>query len=492
MKRLFILCLIFYVNIAYSKTIIVENSTPINNLSQAVKTAIAGDTILFRAGVYPGGEYISNLKGTNNKKIYIIAENNDVLIKGGNTAWQISDPENLLIKGFRFEGQSANGVNIDDAGTYNTPATYIDIIDCKFGKINASGNNDLLKLSGIDNLKIENCEFYDASAGGSMIDMVGCHNVEIYDNSFVNAGSNAIQAKGGTKDVIIQRNYFNKCGQRAINIGGSTGLEFFRPLNANYESANIYVYSNIFIGSIAPIAYVGTINSEVINNTIINPEKWVIRILQENTNEGFAKCSNNSFINNVVYHGNNAANPSVNIGGNTMPETFIFSNNVWYNHEDTYWAGPNLPTSDKNFIYADPLFNDYLNKDFSLKANSPAIGKGYNVSAPDSDFNKRKFKNPPSSGAFEYYDDSGIIDSDENLKYYFDFENSQLHLFFDDYCQTRYIDIVSINGDYIYNRHLITEKNVVIELKNTTPNQPVFAIIKDCKKNIALKLINVR
>ncbi len=492
MKVLFILLLVFSLNQINSKTIIVSNQSQINSLTEAAKSAVAGDTILFKSGDYNGGEYISNLKGDINKPIFIIAEFADVTINGGTSAWQLSDVEYLIIEGFEFKGQTGNGVNIDDAGTYDTPSKIIKIQNCIFGNINATGNNDLLKLSGVDSLTIANCIFENGSAGGSMIDMVGCHNVAIEENVFQNAGSNAIQAKGGTKDVVIQRNYFLNCGQRAINIGGSTGLEFFRPLGVKYESNNINVFSNLFVGSVAPIAYVGTVNSKVINNTIIMPEKWVIRILQENTNDGFIQCSDNSFINNIVYLDDRASNPSVNIGGNTLSETFKFSNNLFFNEENPNWSGPNFPSLDKNFIYADPEFSDFNFSDYTLKQNSPAIGKGLGTKYPQLDLNNNKFKSPRSIGAYEY-DDIGSINENKQKDYILNYDgiNNQISIEFENICSNNQIDLIDIKGNSYLSDLKIIDKINVIDLNNLKiSNQSCFLIIKDCN-NLHFEKINI-
>ena len=231
-----------------------------------------------------------------------------------------------------------------------------------------------------------------------MVDMVGCHFGVFEGNHFENGGSNAIQAKGATKDIVIQRNTFRNAGLRAINIGGSTGLQFFRPLDAKYEAMNIFVYANLFMGSQAPIAYVGAVDCEVVNNTIIRPDRWAIRILQETTEPGFLPCGDTSFINNIVVF--NTAQPAINIGGNTAPETFTFSHNLWYNPDNANWSGPNTPVTEPGRILnVDPQFADTL---FNLQPTSPAIGKGLAVLLPERDFFGRLFPVQRSIGAAEF------------------------------------------------------------------------------------------
>ncbi|HEY6172224.1 MAG TPA: right-handed parallel beta-helix repeat-containing protein [Candidatus Kapabacteria bacterium] len=389
---LFVVC-----SVATSRTLEVGEGREFSRLQAAAAQAEPGDTILIYDGTYSGGDYIENLQGTESAWITIKAAGGNALFYGGSQAFHLTDPAYLRIEGLRFNMQTGNGVNIDDGGTYESPAHHIVINLCEWMGMDAAGNNDELKMSGVDDFVISNCFFSIGAAGGSLVDMVGCHRGVFENNYFTDGGSNSIQAKGATKDILITRNVFTFGGQRAINIGGSTGLAFFRPLGTLYEASEIKVHSNIFEGSVAPIAFVGAVNCEVINNTIIRPERWAIRILQETTEPGFLPCGNNTFRNNIVIH--NSAQPAINIGGGTAPETFTFSNNLWFNPDNASWSGPNTPVNEPDrLVNVDPLLTDTLT---SLASNSPAVGKGFSVASPTNDFNGKLFASPRSIGAVE-------------------------------------------------------------------------------------------
>ena len=393
---------IFWASILTARTLNVGADEKYSSIQSAAIDAKPGDTILVKEGIYQGGMYIENLKGNENNYIHIIGEaEQEVIIRGGSNAIQLTDPRCLVIENLIFEQQTGNGLNIDDGGSYNTPASRVKIQYCTFIDMNASGNNDLLKLSGLDTFDIVNCVFENGAAGGSGVDMVGCHNGRIETNVFKNLGSNAIQAKGGTQYILIQGNYFDNCGQRTLNLGGSTGLQFFRPIDAKFEAADIAVWSNVFIGSVSPINYVGSVRVDVTNNTIIQPEKWVIRILQENVDENrFYKCSQGIFHNNLMYIGN--LSTTTNIGPNTAPEDFSFKNNFWYNFENTNWQGPSIPTPDGNqIININPNFINFDNLDFNLSADSKARAYISGYKNPTTDFFGNPFVEPRSAGAIE-------------------------------------------------------------------------------------------
>lgn len=215
-------------------------------------------------------------------------------------------------------------------------------------------------------------------------------------------GSNAVQAKGGSSNIRIEANTFKNAGSRAINLGGGTGLPFFRPANATVEATQLKVYSNLFIGSDVPVAFVGCTHSEVINNTIYTPGRWVLRILQENKDSiRFAKCSNNSFRNNIIYI-DDRVRIVCNIGGDTAPETFIFSHNLWFHTGNPTWPGPQLPVPETgSLLNKDPLFRNAAGENFSLLPQSPAVGTGAMLALPAKDYWGAPFLRQRAIGAFE-------------------------------------------------------------------------------------------
>ncbi|NOT38013.1 MAG: T9SS type A sorting domain-containing protein [Saprospiraceae bacterium] len=373
------------------------------NMRAACLVALPGDTIVVHAGTYPGGEFIENLKGTAKARITIRGINaSSVIYNGGSEALHFIEAEYVTLQNITVTRQTGNGINIDDGGTYITPTKHLLLENIIFKDMNATGNNDMLKLSGLDSFEIRRCTFMNGSAGGSGIDMVGCHFGIIHHNTFISQGSNSIQAKGGSSQITIIANKFTNGGSRVLNLGGSTGTAFFRPLGANYEAKDLFVYSNFFEGSDAPIGYVGSRNVIVSNNTFYNPTKWIFRILQESTDTSFYLSSaNNTFSNNIIYAG--SINPTVNIGPNTSPTSFKIFNNLWYSVLTASWRGPTLPVVETGAVYSvDPMIVNLSAGNINLSRNSPAIGKG---KGPVSylDYYDRKFSNSVSIGASEYY-----------------------------------------------------------------------------------------
>jgi hypothetical protein len=374
-------------------------------VAQAAQQANPGDTILIHSHTYPGGNFIGDLHGTPSAYItFLGVDAETVIFQGGVQALHFSQVSYIRLQNISITGQTGNGINIDDAGTFDTPSHHIEVTGCRFYDMGATGNHDFLKMSGVDHFLVTDCTFENGATGGSGIDMVGCHHGYIGECSFWNMGSNCIQAKGGTQFISIARNYFENGGVRALNLGGSTGLEFFRPQDAPFEAADLDVYANVFVGGWAPIAYVGCVRVHVVNNTIIQPENWIIRILQETVDpDRFLPCGDNSFVNNLVYF-NNSISTHVNIGSNTAPETFVFSHNLWYNHADPADSEPNLPVPELGAVVGiDPLMVNVASEDYQLTGGSPAVDAGMNTSfTHDHNGDPVPQGNAVDIGAFEF------------------------------------------------------------------------------------------
>lgn len=406
MRSLFLIfSLVLSLNYSIGQVIRIGDTGDYPNLEAAANVISGGDTLLLESQVFDdGSQFLYDLIGTQNQPIVILAqEMHQAIFQGGTESIHLVRCHYVEINGIVVQGQSGNGMNIDDGGDFSVPSKHITIRNCIFQDMAASGNNDLLKMSGVDSFLIENCTFLNGGAGGSGVDFVGCHYGTVQDCLFDNAGTSGIQNKGGTQHIRIQRNYFTNISQRALNLGGSTGLQFFRPpltdpIENAFEAADIEVYSNIFHGCWAPIAYVGAVRVKVVNNTFYKPENWVIRILQETTEPGFLTCAENEFSNNIIYLPEDLT--EVNIGPNTDPASFILTNNLWFNEADANWA-PTLPVNDMDQIIDDPNFVDQAANDFKLQNTSPAIANGLSLVGPITDYENFIYNTPPSIGAYE-------------------------------------------------------------------------------------------
>ena len=330
--------------------IVVTNST---QLSQAFINANPGDEILLSPGTYPGGFYTSNLTDLT---IRSLDPNNLAVIDatGRNEGLKMTDPTNVIVQDLIVQNALANGINIDDGGTYATPASNVVLRNVSVLNTNPGGNNDGIKMSGVDNFYIDRCRV--VTWGGSAIDMVGCH-YGLIENSYFEdpsgQGSTGVRSKGGTANIIIRANRLVDASDRAIAIGGSTGLVYFRPQPpGTVEADNILAEGNVVIRSQASVAYINIDGGAVVRRNFIHrPQNWLIRILKENTNPGFVDTARGEFLDNVIVWNQGDIGTFVNIGSNTLPATFIFARNQWYNATFPGNSFPSLPAPETDGVY---------------------------------------------------------------------------------------------------------------------------------------------
>lgn len=377
-----------------------SQATPYQTIGGALAQATPGTRIRIAAGTYgPVGSF-SNLQGNAQAPIALIGEGAVVIdVSGADQALHLSDPRYLVIQGVTVQNSNLNGFNIDDGGSYSTPADHVVLRNVTFRNIGSGGNNDCLKMSGVDNFYIEGSSFSGCNAGEA-IDMVGCHNGVITGNQFFDTPGNGVQTKGGSADILIHGNRFTNVAQRSINAGGSTGAAYYRPSNTTHEGARIQMIANIFErpGDTA-VAFVGCDTCVFANNTIIEPGRYMARILEENTT--LTSGAAGYFINNIIVFNTASLSSYVNVGSSTQPATYTFGWNLWYALDNAAFAGPvynsGVPAEINGIIQRDPL----LDANRRPRAGSPAIGAGRDVPRGlAGDFNRNAYTSPPTVGAF--------------------------------------------------------------------------------------------
>lgn len=327
-----------------------------DELRRAAQQLAPGATLSLRPGVYRGGLHLANVRGTSRRPVVIEGSdpNDPPVFRAGGTGIQLSDCNHLILRNIMVEGFPGNGINIDDGGSYETPSHHVVVEKVTILATGPTGNHDALKMSGVDHFTVRECHF--EGWGGSGIDMVGCHHGVVEDCTFVGregfSQSNGVQLKGGTRDVLVHRCLFKDAGQRSINLGGSTGLPFFRPEVQDYEARDITIAGNRFVGGSAAVAWVTADGGYVHHNTIVMPEKWVLRILQETNDPRFRSSHGGLFERNLIVY-DSRVQVFVNVGPHTAPESFLFRRNVWCDRDGQ--RVPALPVAEGDGTYVHDL-----------------------------------------------------------------------------------------------------------------------------------------
>lgn len=392
-------------------------ASPCATLAGALAVTTPGTSIELHAGSYAADQFLE-IQGLEGAPIWIGGAEGEPrpTISGGGEALHLSRPRFVILHDLEISGATGNGINIDDGGEYANPeaAQFVGLRRVSIHDIGQGGNEDCLKLSGLRDFFVVDSEFARCGGGGSGsgVDHVGCHRGAIARNTFSEISGNAVQCKGGSADLEIRHNVMLEAGERAVNMGGSTGFEFFRPPltmpGPNAEATNIRVIANLIVGGQAALAFVGCVDCLAANNTIVRPHNWILRILQETVDADgytFLPAGGGVFRNNLVVFDRGDLSTYVNIGGGTDPASFTFANNLWFAADDPAQSDPagDLPTPESGGVVGqDPQLTDLDGGDHSLLAGSPAIQAGLAPAALARDLAGTCYADPPSLGAHEF------------------------------------------------------------------------------------------
>lgn len=379
-------------------------SNPFASVERAARDAVPGTAVRIHEGTYPGGQFLALLRGTADAPIWIggVAGEGRPVFDGDGEGIHLSQVSYVVLHDIEVRGSDFNGVYANEQATHHVVVRGVFIHD-----IGGDGNQDCLKLSGINQYWVLNSTFERCGGGGSGsgVDHVGAHDGLLAGNTFREMSANGVQAKGGSENIEIHGNRFVNAGQRALNMGGSTGDAYFRPplstTAPNVEARNIRAVANVIEGSTAAVAFVGCVDCLAANNTVVDPENWMFRILQETTTHDgfeFLPARGGVVVNNLVYFERGALSTDVNVGPNTSSETFRFENNLFFAWDDPSRSAPTLPGTEVGSIVGqDPAFA----ADYSLGTASPAAAAGVVVNGVDTDIDGVCYSSPPAIGAHE-------------------------------------------------------------------------------------------
>jgi hypothetical protein len=398
-------------------------TNPFRTIARAARNMSPGTAIYVHAGTHRGGTFLTGVQGTEAQPIWIMGAPGEArpVIQGGGEALHLTDPRYVILQNLEILGTADNGINVDDGGEFANPEAArfvvfrdLDIHDT--GK-RPSGVADCLKLAGLNNFFVLGSSFARCGNGTPSaavgVGGVGVHRGRVSFNRFLSNGYGGLQVKGGSHDIEITSNVFRDTGWRGVNMGGSTGPALFRPplspSTLNYEAARIRVLANVFEGSEAAASFTGCLDCEFSHNTVVNPSKWALRILQETVTIGrytFARTANGLIAGNIFYfRRSDLSGEDINVGANTDTRSFALTRNLWYAHDAPAQSTPRVSgfagTQTASLVGTDPNFVNADAGDFRLKAGSAAKGAGNGLGAPRSDLTGQCYAKPPSLGALE-------------------------------------------------------------------------------------------
>jgi len=325
-----------------------------DELRQALQQARPGTRVLVAPGDYRGYIGVDGLRGAPGKPIVVAAADPErpPVLHGGKECLHFSNASYLVLRNLVLVRGRVNCLNVDDGGSLDTSSHHVVLDGLTVREITNGGNRDGIKLSGLDDFLVRGCIVERWGTGGSAIDMMGCHRGIITGCTFRHRdgqGATGVQAKGGTADVVVHRCRFQDAGQRSVNLGGCAG-KLLRPPDATWQARRVLAVGNVFVGSKAAVAFVGSDACEAAFNTIYRPRSWVLRILQESREPRFVPCRNGEFRGNLVVWRWRELKAAADVRDATQPETFRFGGNWWFCEDRPSRSRPDLPVPDRDGV----------------------------------------------------------------------------------------------------------------------------------------------
>ena len=312
-------------------------------LTAALAKPRAGDIWKLHPGEFRGGHFLNNVKDLT---IEAADPQHPPTFSGGTTAWHLTRCHGLTLRHLSVSGQSDNGINLDDGGPDQGAVHGVTLENLTIRDIGPTGNFDGIKCSGLADLTIRACTIH--GWGGQAIDLVGCHRALITDCRILGktgfSQHTGPQFKGGCEDIILEKCTIRNAGSRPIQLGGSTGLSYFRPVGATFEARRITVRANHIEGGECAAAFTGVDGAEFSQNTVIHPTKWFFRVLTENENPGFPPTQNVILSNNTFTFLRSQISTPINQGPNTLPAALTFTHNSWFAEDKPSDSNPRLAT----------------------------------------------------------------------------------------------------------------------------------------------------
>ena len=319
---------------SFAATTTVYNVTQFKN---ALNAAGPGDRI-YVAGPGAGGSYtsrvwVSGRHGAAGNMIEVVAldpTDRAMFTVQDDSCITFYNCSYIMVDGIMAQGA---GTSTSAGNNIEFPNSHHMILKNSYsGPTTNTGNADGLKFADSNNILVYRCSVEDWGAGGgSAVDLIGTTDSLMMRNRFiyhpVGSSSHSFAPKRDSVHMGFYKNYFEDGGGRAQQFGGccaSVGPEAWDQVSMG----------NVIENSEASVAYVSCTDCLFSYNTLIEPESYVMRILNES---GYGS-DYNTFKRNLVYYGNITVQ---GIGSGNNAASFTYERNYWYK-----WTNPgsSIPT----------------------------------------------------------------------------------------------------------------------------------------------------
>ncbi len=324
-----------------------------SELQAALTIAAAGDEIVMSPGVYPGRFTATALNGVTLRSADP-ANRGIIDADGLGEGLKFSSVKNVTVSDVIIRNASVNGINIDDAG-FIEPSENITLRELRL----ENGGGDGIKLTRVVGFHIDRVQVIGWGGSWTGVNFLGSQQ-GVVERSYIENTSpgsgTGIQAKAGAADIVIRANRFVNANERSVQIGGSGGHT--PAFLGDVQAARIVAEGNVILnnggaspGIRAAASFVNVGDGVFRNNVVYRPGGYVFRILSENPTPPFIETQGGVIAGNIVLWNQGDLLDTLNSGANTLPETFTFEDNRWFNITSPANSQPSLPADEVGGTY---------------------------------------------------------------------------------------------------------------------------------------------
>ncbi|MFT3768888.1 MAG: hypothetical protein QM820_25885 [Minicystis sp.] len=230
---------------------------PFATLLAALQAAKPGTEVRV-SGALPADTYTTGVKGTDAAPIWITGEPGARI---GPLTLQTAS--HVIVRDLEISG-SATGHVLHFFDADHLLFQHIDVHDAGLS---------VIKGSQASNVYFEDSEFWDGGkqSGYPLFDYVGVNTGHVVRSNFHDNPGIMLMLKGGTSDLLVAWNeiHHQTNGGNALELGESTGPQYFQPLDSAFEGLRIVAFGNLLHDLAGPpVSFEGCKDCAALHNTI--------------------------------------------------------------------------------------------------------------------------------------------------------------------------------------------------------------------------------
>lgn len=366
--------------------------SPGESLATAIRRALPGDRVILRAGIYPGGGWIEQ-RGTATAPITVVSIDGPrrAVLEGGDESLRIGNGAAYLVfDGLEIRNAGNNVIHID-GGSHHITLRNIYAHD-------AGPNGDVLKVNQSHHIFVERSEFARPGPRDipdnpyqECLDFVDVDDSVIRDNHFHDGGSMLLFVKGGSRNVVIERNVFSHqrpgASDPMVGLGGFTDASL---LNGElYEATDIVFRNNILMNGVTgALGIYDADGAFIANNLFLDNDRVLVEFRAGNGPA--AESRRIRVVNNLMVDTRGRMPEAYRLSSHGLRD-FATSHNLFWNN------GAPLPpcslldlSSQPGHLFANPLIvapgalasRDAIVSTVRPAPGSPATDTGLDASGP--------------------------------------------------------------------------------------------------------------